>query len=178
MLLPILPICDTNVGGLLNALRLWPVANVRAMPATENDELDLVDPESYADIWFTPGTASFLEDAQDSEQGAFWRTALQVFAPKDAPDVAAALGLLEGKQFLAAYQDGNGLTKLVGTPDYPLRLRSDFGTGQRAGDRNGYTVVLAMDTPSRAIFYLTQELASGDRKVFSSGFNFGFLTTP
>jgi hypothetical protein len=79
------------------------------------------------------------------------------------------------RYFVLAYADGNGLTKLVGTPDNPLRLAAGLETGKRPGDRNGYPLTFAGLMPQPAPFYLTQPLGVAPvRRAFSAGFSFGF----
>ncbi|MCC2546430.1 hypothetical protein LJY25_08235 [Hymenobacter sp. BT175] len=178
MLLPLLPFCGVNVGGVI-AVRVWPASNVLGYPGMEGasllDEMELVDPLNYADVFALDGTAGFDEQQAESEQGTFYKLKLQLFIPKDAPDVAEAIARLTGGKFVVAYQDGNGLTKLIGTPTEPLRFSADLETGKRATDRNGRPLTFFGEASVPAPFYLHQEIVPGGRrKAFSPGFNFGF----
>lgn len=179
-LLPVAPPCGFNIGGLLGgAVRLWPAANVVGYPAAPGSNLTqaltFLDPGNYADVYFLPDAAGFTEPQGETEQGTFYKPSLQFVIAKDAPDAAEALARLAGGRFVAAYQDANGLTKLVGTPQWPLRFSRDLETGKKSGDRNGYACTLAGETPDPAPFYLTQELAPpAARRAFSAGFSFGF----
>lgn len=180
-LLSIPPICGANAGGLLGAVRVWPVANVRRLPAYAASRLttavDLYDPENYADLFFPEPGAGFDEPQGEDDQGTFFTPKLQLVLPKDDPTVADALLRLRqaGGKFLVVYQDGNGFTKLVGTPEWPLRLLDDFGTGTKGGDLNAHRLTFAGRTPEPAPFYLHLELQPvGGRRAFSPGFSFGF----
>lgn len=180
-MLPLLPLPPNecfNTGGV-RALRVWPASNV-VIPEYSGSILSapitLLDPRNYADIWFLPDSAGFVEPEDDDAQGDFYKPSIELVVPKDAPDLQEAIARLRAvRHVVAAYADGNGLTKLVGTPDYPLRFAAGLETGKRPGDRNGYPLVFAGQTPAPAPFYLTQ--SSGPqptRRAFSAGFSFGF----
>jgi hypothetical protein len=178
VLLPLPPNECPNIGGL-RGLRVWPASNVR-LPAYQGVSLttpiELLDPQNYADIWFLPDSAGFTEPQQDNVHGESYKPSLQLIIPKDAPDVAEAIARLTAVRYLVAgYTDGNGLSKLVGTPQNPLVFSADLETGKRGPDRNGYPLTLAGETPRRAPFYLALELGTPPiRRAFSPGFSFGF----
>lgn len=185
MLLPLLsipPICGANAGGVLGAVRVWPVANVRRLPEYAGvlleQPLELVDPQNYADLFFPDKGAGFEEPQGEDDQGEFWTPQFTLPLPKDDPTAAEALRRLRlaGRQgVLVLYQDGNGFTKLVGTPEYPLRLLGDFATGTSGGALNAHQLTFAGRTPQPAPFYLHHELQPvGGRGAFSAGFSFGF----
>ena len=167
-----------NTGGV-RALRVWPASNV-VIPAYSGSVLTtpitLRDPRNYADIWFLPDSAGFTEPEDDNAQGDVYKPRLELVVPKDAPDLQEGIARLRAvRHVVAAYADGNGLTKLVGTPENPLRFAAGLETGKRPTDRNGYPLVFAGQTPTPAPFYLTQSPGPAPRRrAFSAGFSFGF----
>lgn len=178
MLLPLPPNDCPNTGGV-RALRVWPASNVRLPAYTGSNlttPLTLLDKDNYADIWFMPDSAGFDEAEDFDAAGPFYKAQLQLVVLRDAPDLQQALAQLRAvRYFVVAYADGNGLTKLVGTPDNPLRLSAGLETGKRPGDRNGYPLTFAGLTPQPAPFYLTQPVGVAPvRRAFSAGFSFGF----
>ena len=180
-MLPILsipPPCGINVGGLL-ALRLWPVANVRSYAApvasVVGTALGLVDPDNYADLYFLPDSAGYTEDPDENEQGTFYKVKLPLLIAGDAPDVSEAIARLAGGRYLVAFFDGNGRTKLVGTPEWPLKLLIGTETGKKGGDRNALDFTFTGVLPVRAPFYLELEATTpATRRAWSAGFSFGF----
>ncbi len=178
MLLPLPPNDCSNTGGV-RALRVWPASNVRLPPYAGSNlmtAITLLDADNYADIWFQPDSAGFDEPEDVDAAGPFYKPQLQVVVLRDAPDLQQAIAQLRAvRYFVAAYADGNGLTKLVGTPDHPLRLTAGLETGKKPGDRNGYPLVFAGLTPEPAPFYLAQPVGTPPvRRAFSAGFSFGF----
>ena len=160
-------------------LRVWPAGNVR-LPAYTGSNLTepvtLLDAGNYADIWFLPDSAGFDEPEGDDAQGDVYKPSLQLAIAHDAPDVQEAIRQLRAvRYFVAAYADGNGLTKLVGTPEHPLRLAAGLETGKKPGDRNGYPLSFTGLAPRPAPFYLAQPVETPPtRRAFSAGFSFGF----
>jgi hypothetical protein len=177
-LLPLPPNDCPNSGGLL-ALRVWPASNVRLAPysgVSLTVGLRLLDPTNYCDIWFQPDSASFEEPEDRDAQGDLYKPTLQLVVLKDDPDLMEGIARLRAVRFfVAAYADGNGLTKLVGTPEHPLRFAAGLETGKRPADRNGYPLSFSGQTPQPAPFYLMQPQGTAPtRRAFSPGFSFGF----
>ncbi|MGI4835092.1 MAG: hypothetical protein ACRYFK_16690 [Janthinobacterium lividum] len=179
LLLP-LPANDCPNPGGLRALRVWPARNV-VLPeyagVSLGQPITLLDARNYADVYFLPDSAGFSEPQADDAQGDLFKPSLELTVARDAPDLAEAIRRLRQVRYLvAAYQDANGLTKLVGTPDYPLRFTGELETGKRAGDRNGYALTFSGVTARPAPFYLMQEALGPipTRRAFSAGFSFGF----
>lgn len=180
-MLPLLDLAPNdcpNSGGL-RALRVWPASNVR-LPAYAGSSLTvpivLLDARNYADVWFVPDSAGFAEPESDDAQGDLYKPNLQLLVARDAPDLQDGIARLRAVRFVvAAYLDGNGLTKLVGTPDQPLRFAAGLETGKRPIDRNGYPLAFTGVTSRPAPFYLAQPTDPAPaRRAFSGGFNFGF----
>ncbi|UOQ96628.1 hypothetical protein MUN81_15435 [Hymenobacter sp. 5317J-9] len=177
-LLSIPPDDCVNVGGLLAGVRLWPAANVRvyAEPvASILPALELRDPADYADLYFLPDSASYTEEPDEDAQGDFYKVKLPLLIAADAPDVSEAVARLAGGRYLVAFLDGNGRTKLAGTPEWPLKLLIGTETGRKGTDRNALSFTLTGVLPVRAPFYLEQELPTpAARRAWSAGFSFGF----
>jgi hypothetical protein len=167
-----------NIGGV-RAVRLWPAANVRAYAAPVASvvpaALELFDPANYADLYFLPDSAGYTEDPDENEQGTLYKVKLPLLIAGDAPDVSQAVARLTGGRYLVAFLDGNGRTKLVGTPEWPLKLLIGTETGKKGTDRNALDFTFTGTQPERAPFYLEQEyVPPATRRAWSAGFNFGF----
>jgi hypothetical protein len=177
----ILPFCGVNAGGLVECVRLFPVSTVVAVPPVVDGQhqgaLQVSDQQAFLDIWFTPGTGEFIEpEADDNQQGPYFKPRLVLEVSKDDPDLNAALAALRRhRYFLAVYLDANNLSKLIGTPDAPLVFSGNLETGKRGTDRNGHTLTFAGESATAAAFYTELTVPSATtRRAFSSGFSFGF----
>ena len=176
----VLPACGPNAGGLLGVVRFYPVGNVLSVPPVFAGQhvgvLGVLDPENYLDVFFGVGGGQFVESEEDSDQGSYYKSKLTLTVGKDDPDLGAALAVLRQlRYYVAVYLDGNGLTKLVGSPETPLRFLSALETGRRGTDLNGHQLTFSAETVDPAGFYQTLVVPPGGvRRVFSSGFTFGF----
>jgi len=174
----ILPVCGASLGGLTH-IRVYPAENVLSIPAPVlgiiSSPVVLRDPENYCDIFFPVGEGSMDEAQADDEHGEYFKPKISCFIPKDTPEFYDASIALTGMKCICICQDANGLAKLVGTPDYPLRFKLSTGTGKRSQDKSGLEFEFYGVPPERAPFYLSMNfIAPAIRKVFSSGFTFGF----
>ena len=173
------PLCGVNFGGLLGCVRLFPASNVASVPpvvaGTHVGALGLKDAFQYLDVWFS--SAEYSEPEKDDDQGAYFQPKLALSVPQDDPDLAASLAILRKyRYFVALYKDANGLTKLVGSPETPLRLLTNFETGNRVLDTNQHQLQFSAETTAAAGFYDTLVVVQpeGRRRAFASGFNFGY----
>ncbi|MDO7851576.1 hypothetical protein [Hymenobacter convexus] len=177
-LLSIPPDDCVNVGGLLSGVRVWPVGNVLSYPepvACVLPALPLRQAGNYADLYFLADSAGYSEEPAEDAQGDFYQVKLPLLIAGDAPDVSEAVARLSGGRYLVAFLDGNGRTKLAGTPEWPLRLLIGTETGKKGTDRNALTFTFSGVLPVRAPFYLEQELPTpAARRAWSAGFHFGF----
>jgi hypothetical protein len=149
--------CGLNIGGIIR-LRAWPVANVRTYPvqvgSTLRGPLELYDPQLCADIVFQADTGGFDEPQDDADAGEVYKPQLQLVVPGDTPYLSDAIALLRAaKYYVVQYEDGNGLSKLVGTPEFPLRFSADLATGRKATATNAYQLSFAAQLPTPAPVY-------------------------
>jgi hypothetical protein len=171
-----------NFGGLL-ALQLFKASHVVRIPDHDGvilaQSIQLQSGITLAGLYFTPGTATFSEDPADTDQGEIFKWKISFSVPKTAPDIHYWLQAQRGHELMAIVLDGNSNPMLIGNPDYTLKLKADVDTGNQPAKKNGYGFTLSGEGPDRALFYLLYEsLLPPPRKVFSSGFTYGFLRTP
>ena len=171
-----------NFGGLL-ALQIFKASHVVRIPDHDGvilpESLQMQSGITLAGLYFTPGTASFSEDAAETDQGDLYKWKLAFSVPKLAPDIHYWLQAQRGYDLMAIVLDGNRNSLLIGNSNYPLTLKADLDTGNKPSARNAYSFTLTGESPNPALFYLMFESAlPPPRKVFSSGFSFGFLRIP
>lgn len=171
-------VCGGNLGGL-DYVRILPAENLAAMPLhsahTILSELDLLDGANYLDIVFSPDSGGYDEALQETEHGDFQKQKLELWVPRDTPEVGYWMERLTGIRCVAIYQDSNGVAKLIGSKRQPLRFSHKLETGQGASSKNGHLISFSGECSHKALYYQMFEVPpAGTRKVFSAGFNFGF----
>jgi|GEM_PF-3173053 len=171
-----------NLGGLL-ALQLFKASDVVRLADHDGvilpESLQMRSGVTIAGMYFTPGTAAFSQDAAETDQGDLYKWKLAFSVPKLAPDIHYWLQAQRGYDLIAIVMDGNRNSLMIGNPDYPLTLKANLDTGNKPSAKNDYGFTLVGESPDPALFYLMFESAlPPPRKVFSSGFSFGFLRIP
>ncbi len=193
--------CGAVLGGI-NTLSIIPVGSVIAIPdpvyQVIEDPMELANGTSLTNLFFPEGAGEFTEAQGESEHGEFYKQKLTVFVPKDTPsksDLFSKLGQIG--HCIAVYVDNNGLQKVVGSVEYPLKFSSELETGKAAGNKNGHTLTFSGESTHKAFFYLAKEsgnsggsgapvtikrgdgsvvtlVQSGQTFVISSPFDWGF----
>jgi hypothetical protein len=167
----------TNIAGLA-AIRVIPVDNVVSIPNAQfgivEEAIVLADENNYMDITFEQDTADFSEDGQDSKQGEFFKTKLELFVAGMKPESDYNLGLLYRGEFVVICTDNNGRVRICGSQDYPMSFTHKKGTSKKVGGSAGYNLTFMSEAPHQSYFY-NGSVPTPQRKVFSAGFSFGFL---
>jgi hypothetical protein len=171
-----------NFGGLL-ALQIFKASHVVRIPDHDGvilpQSLEMQSGITLAGLYFTPGSASFSEDPFETDQGELYKFKISFSVPKLAPDIHYWLQAQRGYDLMAIILDGNRNSLLIGNQDYPLTLKAEKDTGNQPAKKNGYSFTLTGEAPDPAPFYMMYEgQLPPPRKVFSSGFSYGFLRTP
>ena len=98
-------------------------------------DIDFNSGKSFSAISFTPESATFTEDQQDSDAGPYFSQGLSCRCPRiDSIQHAIFKGLLDEDLILIA-TDGNGKTLIMGTLDTPVRVSIKM---LRPGSPSGY----------------------------------------
>lgn len=174
----ILPACGANLGGLVH-IRVYPAANVRRIPDPVGgilaEPVVLLDQQNFCDIFFPNAEGLLDEGGAEDEHGNYFKIKVSAFVPQDTPEFYDATLALTGMACIVLCMDNNGLARLVGTPEFPLRFKLSTSTGKRTRDKNGMDFEFSGMAPHRAPFCLTLDnLSPEPRKRFSAGFTFAF----
>lgn len=148
--------CDDNLGGLYY-FKFIPVDDVVSIVEPLNSKV--CEPVVLNNLarWFncyaTEGTIKYTEEKQQSPHGDYYKAKLTAFIPKDRAEVINQINLMNNKLFVIDYTDNNGLRKLVGTINNPLRFSDNLDTGSNAANRNGFTIEFVGDILKKAPTY-------------------------
>jgi hypothetical protein len=141
----------------------------------------LVDGASWGVLEFTEDTATFKGNPKREGATTVYKPTISLKAPKLDPDLSLFIDTYSQAGFVMAVGDRNGLAYIIGEKERPARMNiKDLDGGDKVGDYNGATIDLfAYSTyPLRHCAVQIVPPSPDPRKVFSSGFSFGFLRTP
>jgi len=136
-----------NLGGLL---KIW------AVPASDlvvsGNEVTFTNTTNIYEIYCSPDTMEFSEPKEVTEAGTHYNTVISGFIPQDNAAMQEALAYIEPRKWVVLFIDGNGKTKLAGTPVNPLRFTADLTSATDTTGRAGCRVQFFGKTLARAIF--------------------------
>lgn len=111
----------------------------------------------FASNWYTmpyaPGSGSWTEDQQDSEQGLAFRVSIGARLPADSPTVRGELNRMRQHRYILKLTR-NGAVLIIGTPEQPLRFESRFESGAEAGDNRSHRITFTGTTTQKAPGYV------------------------
>lgn len=141
----------------------------------------LVAGKSWGVVEFTEDTASFSGNPKRDSAGTIYKPTISLKIAKLEPDVSVFMDTYSNAGFIVAAGDRNGLSYILGTPETPARLNvKNIDGGNKIGDFNGLALELYAHSTYPLRFCAVPVIPDPlpPRKVFSSGFSFGFLRTP
>jgi hypothetical protein len=127
-----------------------------------------------------------MDVLQDGPNGRFWKNSIVFETPKDDISIAAFASLRFEKEFVVITRDSNGLSKVYGTLEYPLKmevLEKDPGV---TGGANKYRWTFGAETLKPAgilpfdvlqmgyMFYDSGVWLSAQNRVFTDDFELAF----
>jgi hypothetical protein len=124
---------EGNIGNLL-AVMLINVADVIAINITKGTNMvcrggvSVVLNAEVHNIYIVPGLGQ-LEQGYD---GGVYSTVVRMVSAGDWTEAGTMVRVLQGKKWLAVTKDTNGLCRLVGTKEQPIRMAVKYSSGDRS----------------------------------------------
>lgn len=145
-----------NLGGLLT-LQIIRAADVESMG-------DPVESVIYGTITPKAGkafvswqciieTASARSQSRSSMHGAVKNNVLPFMLPKDRSTIKAQLDQAEADEFIVLFKDANGVQKVFGTLNAPVRFEFDHNTGAQFASLNAYDCRFYYNGPDNLYHY-------------------------
>ncbi|MCX6216379.1 hypothetical protein [Spirosoma sp.] len=132
---------QANVPGLrrlwlIEARHVLAVVDPRTVPGIldvgwhlPSQGLNLTEDAIIYDWRFRSRQGSYEEKTTITVQGIVYGQSIKLVVPKDAPETTLACYRMGRRKWLAIYHDSNGLVRLVGTPNQPLRFDQQLTIG-------------------------------------------------
>lgn len=193
-----------NMGGIIN-LRVArkaditnikdPVAGIIYSPIT------MVAGAGFVTWQVTPDTPGTNSSSKQSNQGTSKGNSLKFSVPKDRTTLQTMFEQATEDEFVLLYTDSNGLNKIFGDLNHPVKFRYSHGTGTSPAGKNGFdcefyydgpqnifeyngTVTTAPEGPAPAVVYFNGEaiasLQPGETLNITSDYSYSsyFTTAP
>lgn len=177
-----------NAGGMTDLVWLFPIGCIAEMPEPKGVLAQwgfLRVLENPAHIIFKPSPNSLIaiENLNNSQNGNFWSASINFDMPYDGVLVGSMVDAVNEVEFVAVVRDANGICKLYGTNEFPLKLNLLEKTPGERGGKNSCTWNIAGDTKKNAsylqfdamemgyITYPTGVWITKKRNVFDANFD-------
>ncbi len=156
---------------LIEARHLLGLTDPRTLPTDltgwtlPENGLQLSEDAQVINLRFLRDRSGYSQKATNSVHGIAYAQALVLEIPRDHAQTTLFVARMTGRKWVAVYQDGNGLYKLVGTPSQPLRFSAEFKAAP-----NGYMCSWTTDTRWPA-YHLAEQPG---RWLLDAEFSYGF----
>lgn len=115
--------------------------------------------------------ATYTQRSVTSPQGIAYAQSISLTLPRDNAAASLFVARMVGRKWVIICEDANGLPKLVGTNDQPLRAETAFGTNP-----NSHNLNWSVTTRRPATVFTEFDLLSITDAEFSFGFSTDFLS--
>jgi hypothetical protein len=133
-----------NVGGII---KLWyiPMSDVSYItrPIHGYGGIYLKTAKVWLEFYFTPGSGSFSLDFNSAAKGNIFETKIKGSFPKQHQGHDYSIRQMIGQPFVCKVLDANGVYRLAGTLDCPMKFAFDLDTGKKTEDRNSYEYIFS-----------------------------------
>jgi hypothetical protein len=151
---------STNLGGTSGAVYYVPASHIKTFPAPGTDgvtidtAIELLTGKRWGQIYMTRDTGSVVDKPVGDMDGRSYEVELEFFHPKIRAEVIKLQQLFTNGGFVFAVKDGNGLMRIIGSPDHPAYATNGEGNGGKAPkDRNGVSFKFSAASATPAPIY-------------------------
>jgi hypothetical protein len=146
-----------NMGGLRGEVFYTAAQHVETWPALDADGVTystapvLKKGKRWAKVYTTKDTAGVTDKGVGELDGGSYETELEFFHPKIRVELIQLVNIFTNGGFIFVVKDGNGLRRVVGSPELPAyRSAEDVNAGKAAKDRNGVSFKFNASSPTPA----------------------------
>ena len=137
-----------NVGGvaslsyvLVSEVEKFPV--IMKYQAINFDDIVLKDGAEWQTIYFSPETCQTDSENKTDDAGSYYNNTIKADYPAENADASIALESIKDIPMLVIAKNVNGVEKLFGTPENPIRLQYNQPTGESVMKTTGYEISIS-----------------------------------
>jgi putative lipoic acid-binding regulatory protein len=131
-----------NIGSII-AISYALASDISSISSTDDDgavDITFSTGKAFTAFSFTPQSASFNEEQQDSDAGPYFSQSLSFRCPKVDTIQHAIFKSLVDQELILKVTDGNGTSVIMGTLETPARCSWRISRPSSPGGYNGYEV--------------------------------------
>jgi len=147
---------DDNLGGIY-LFKFTPADDVQSISEPIDGfitkEISLKPDARWFDFYGTEGTMQFSEEDANSNDGALYNKKLTAITPKQRTELDQLFYKMRNRRFILDVIDNNGLRKIVGSIEEPLKFSNKGDTKNQASGRNEYAIEFACQSTFKSYTY-------------------------
>jgi hypothetical protein len=145
-----------NLGGIIT-FKFIPSEDIDTIEMALNgvieQEITLKSGKQWYCGYGTLGTIGYTEPGEESPAGTVYKRAFTAFYPKDNSEMNFLFQEMRNRLFVIDYRDSNGLRKVVGGIEEPLKFLSALNTQTDVPGRSGHNISFYGDGTYKAYTY-------------------------
>ena len=145
-----------NLGGIITiqVARKAEISNIKAPVAgIVYSPITMVGSAGFVSWQVTPDTPGSNSASKQSNQGTSKGNSIKFSVPKDRSSLQVMFEQATEDEFVLLYKDANGLQKIFGNLENPVRFRYSHGTGNSPAGKNGFDCEFYYDGPQNIFEY-------------------------
>ena len=147
-----------NLGGII---KLWyiPVEDVSSIsrPIHDFGGITLAANKQWLEFYFSPQSAKYDVKFKTGPKGSYFECMITGIYPKQNAANNYLINQLRDAAFVCKVLDANGVYRIVGTPDFPLKFTFDFDSGSKTADRNSIGFLFSGKSKYAPIFLTSEQ---------------------
>lgn len=102
-----------------------------------NQDISMVSPYQFLEGYAAQDSLSLDEPMEQSSAGNIWQPVVKGFYPKYTDDINNLMHEMASYRFVLIVTDKNGVKRIIGNKEEPLKFRYRMASGLKASDRGG-----------------------------------------
>ncbi len=147
---------DDNLGGVY-LFKYIPADDVQSISDPIDGfitkEVSLKPDKQWFDFYGTEGTMAFSEDDSNTNDGTLYNKKVIAITPKQRTEIDVLFFKIRNRRFILDLIDNNGLRKIIGSIEEPLKFTNKGDTKNMASGRNEYAIEFACSSTFKSYTY-------------------------
>ena len=145
-----------NIGGLIR-FNFIPYEDVESIDMPIDGkvtiEVELKEGKQWYCGYGTLGSMSYTETPSENMNGAVFSKLLSAVCPQDGEENNALFNEMRNRRFIVDYTDSNGLRKLIGSIEEPLKFNATLNTQTSMPGLNAHAISFYGEGTFKAYIY-------------------------
>lgn len=99
--------------------------------------INMIGSYAFLNGYCSAESLAFEEQMAETQAGNVWQVSIKGFYPKYSESISELMREMSGLRFVSIISDSNGMDRIAGNLQEPLKFRYKLSSGARVADRSG-----------------------------------------